>query len=459
MESSARRRPRGTGRIFAASPGILVAALVLGGCAGSGSVAGRPEPAPAPVPEPGVRPRAPVLEDQGAELPPPPSWERLDPILDSPWAYDPAIRADVEDWKALFTGRASESFRRWLERMGRWQEIVDREIAARGLPESLRYLPLIESGYAPAVVSRASAVGMWQFMAGTATGLGLQVTPLVDERRDPLAATPRALDFLVSLRERYGSWFLALAAYNGGPGRVAYLLDEIAPGAEPGDSLFLVIRDRLPQETRLFVPKLLAAAEVARNPRRYGFGDVQPLPPIEYDEVTVPDATSVDVLARAAEVDQTVLEQLNPHLVRGLTPRGRAMGIRVPSGRGPVFERNYARIPPEERVTFVEHRVARGETLSHIALRYGVRVADIRAANPSVRPRALQIGERLIVPRAPSTVASLAAEAAIYTVQRGDTLSAIARRHGVTAGDLARANGLALDAVIRPGDRVTIPGR
>lgn len=445
----------GGGRLgITGSAGALVAAVFLGACGGGSTLE-----QPGPVPAPGPAPRAPELDERPPATPsPPPSWEALDPILDSPWAFHPEIREDVEEWKTLFTGPASESFRRWLERMGRWQELVDGEIAARGLPSSLRYLPLIESGYAPAVVSRASAVGMWQFMAGTARGLGLSVTPLVDERRDPLAATPRALEFLASLRDRYGSWFLALAAYNGGPGRVRYLLRELAPGAEPSDSLFLVIRDRLPRETRRFVPKLLAAAELARDPRRYGFHDVEPLPPLRYDRVTVPDATSVDVLAGAAEVEQEVLEELNPHLTRGLTPAGRETAIRVPAGKGPVFERNYARIPPEERVTFVEHRVTRGETLSHIALRYGIRVADLRAANPGVRARALQIGQRLVVPRAPSAVTALASGGGSYTVQPGDTLGAIARRHGLSARELARANGLELNAIIRPGDRVTIPG-
>jgi membrane-bound lytic murein transglycosylase D len=165
--------------------------------------------------------------------------------------------------------------------------------------------------------------------------------------------------------------------------------------------LFWALRAHFPLETREFVPKLFGAIAVASNPAEHGHERAEH-PPFRFDVVTVPDATSLDVVARAASVDQEEIERLNPQFVRGMTPPGRVTTLRVPEGKGAAFQTAYALIPPNERVSFVEHRVASGETLSHIALRYGVRVTDIQAANPSIRPRALRVGALLTVPVAPS---------------------------------------------------------
>ena len=230
----------------------------------------------------------------------------------------------------------------------------------------------------------------------------MEVTRLLDERRDPIRSTEAAVSFLAELRESFGSWFLALAAYNGGPNRVRRVLRQQAPGVEPSDSLFWALRSHFPRETREFVPKLIGAVLVAGYPSAYGISVPASPRPFAFDQVEVPDATTLDVVAMAAESSLDEIERLNPQYVRGMTPPGRSSGLRVPEGSGPTFEVNYARIPPEERVTFVEHRVEPGETLSHIAVRYGVLVADINAANPGLRPRFLRIGAVLTVPVAPS---------------------------------------------------------
>jgi membrane-bound lytic murein transglycosylase D len=243
---------------------------------------------------------------------------------------------------------------------------------------------------------------MWQFMEPTARELGMEVSRLLDERRDPVRSTEAAIRFLSELREDFGSWFLALAAYNGGPNRARRILREEAPGVEPSDSLFWALRGEFPRETRDFLPKLLAAVIVAERPEEYGYERPGAVSSFRYDEVEVPDATTLDVVAFAAGVSLDEIEGLNPQLVRGMTPPGRPSTLRVPAGRGPDFEQRYADIPPEERVTFVEHRVVQGETLSHIAVRYGVRVADLQAANPGLRERYLRIGAMLTVPVAPS---------------------------------------------------------
>jgi membrane-bound lytic murein transglycosylase D len=327
---------------------------------------------------------------------------RFDEILASPVMTDPDFQAAVGRWVEYWQTEAAEAVPVFLGRMGTFEAAIDSALAEENLPPTLRYLPFIESGYNPRATSAARAVGMWQFMESTARGLGMEVTRLEDQRRDPLRSTDAAVRFLADLREGFGSWFLALAAYNGGPNRVRRVMRQYARGTAPSDSLFWALRRRFPRETQEFVPKLVGAMFVASRPGSYGFRPPEASEPFAFDDVAVPDATTLDVVAKAAEVSLDEIERLNPQFVRGMTPPGHASVLRVPSGKGDTFARNYAEIPPEERVTFVEHRVEPGETLSHIAVRYGVLVADLNAANPGIRPRFLRIGTVLTVPVAPS---------------------------------------------------------
>lgn len=473
---------------------ISVAALALmsltSGCASGGP----PEPPPR-IEAPGFGVGVAEMTDLGGSesfLPPPPTAEELaDPILGSPLAEDREVRRRVNYWILRWQTWGQGHFHRYLERMERYGELVDRKIAERGLPASLRYLPVVESGYNPMAVSPMGAAGMWQFMTGTARFLGLDVTPLVDERLDPWRSTEIALDYLDELHDRFdGSWFLALAAYNGGWGRIERIVERHAAGAAPSDSLFWALRERFPRETRDFVPKLLAAARLAREPAAYGFRPVGEIEPIAADVIRVPDATSLDVVARAADVSIEEVERLNPHIRRGYTPPDRETALRVPAGTRPDFEERYARIPADERVTFIEHRVRRGETFSHVAYRYGVTVAELRAANPGIRPRRLQVGQWVVVPRSPtatsdgpvirrtaaaagaegpsvdgsgdleaaSTASESDADGVSHRVSRGESLWVIARRYGVGVDDLRRWNDLEPGAVLHPGDELRVRG-
>lgn len=329
----------------------------------------------------------------------------LDPIVHSEATRDTDLRAEVERWRLRFTESDPESFRIYLERMTRYAALVDSVLIERELPSSLRYLPIVESGYLPTAVSSASAAGMWQFMGPVARDFGMQVDPLIDERRDPIAATDAAARFLAELHDRFDSWFLALAAYNGGPNRVDRLLREHVPFAPGGDSLFMRIRPHLPRETQDFVPKFLAVAEVARQADRLGLAPEldQSHAPLAFDEVEVPDATSLDIVAAAAGVPEQDVLDLNPQVIRGVTPRGRATRLRVPVGAAVEFSRVYPGIPASERVTVTEYVVRSGDTLSEIAEEFGIRTSELTAANPSVDARRLQIGTRLIVPVAPGS--------------------------------------------------------
>jgi membrane-bound lytic murein transglycosylase D len=277
---------------------------------------------------------------------------------------------------------------------------VDSALAVHDLPPSLRYLPLIESGYAPGVSSRASAVGLWQLMAPTARGLGLEVSPLVDERRHVRRSTEAALTYLGELREEFGSWHLTLAAYNSGPTRVRSILRRHASDTPLTDSLYWALRDRFFSETRDFLPKLYSAMWVASRPEAYGF-ERPTAEPLAYDTIVVPGQTTLDVVARAAGASHADILRLNPHVVRGITPPGRPLTLLVPPGHAAEFALHFPLIPPDERVSFVEHVVSPGETLSKIALRYGVGTGEIQAANPEVEAERLRVGERLTVPVAP----------------------------------------------------------
>lgn len=380
------------------SLGYLVVAVTAAACGGR---ALPPEPAPVPAPslagDHAVAPRATPGETWGAFLTDPGPAVR-DELFSSPMARHPDFQREVSRWVEYWRTTGARWFPDYLERMAWFSPMVDSSLASKGLPPSLRYLPIVESGYSPRAVSRAQAVGLWQFVEPTARGFGMWVGPLLDERRNPFKSTEAAGDFLLQLREQFGSWFLALAAYNSGPYRVQRLLDRQAPLAPRTDSLFWALRSHLPRETREYLPKFFAAALVAGDPEAHGLARPPSPLPFVFDEVVVPDATTLDVVAEAAGVPQLEIERLNPEVVRGITPPGRATTLRVPPGRAEGFQERYARIPPDERVTFVEHRVARGETLSHIARRYGVPLAELQAANPRVSPRRLQIGQRLTVP-------------------------------------------------------------
>lgn len=369
----------------------------------------------------------------------------------------------VERWIEFFSVRSRDRFATYLARAGRYEGMIRERLREAQLPEDLLYLAMIESGMNPNAYSRAHAVGMWQFIRGTGRRYGLEIDYWVDERRDPFKATDAAIAHLADLYDEFGSWYLAAAAYNAGAGRVSRGI------RRTGSTDFWDLSDArvLRRETRNYVPKLIAAATIAKNPGEYGFDTVVPEEPLEFETVTVPDATSFDVLADAAGVSEDDIRLLNPQFPRRVTPPGRQVEVRVPVGKTAVFAANYAKVPASERVTWSEHRVRQGETLGHIAQLYGTSVTAIRAANNYVNPRRLQIGQRLIIPRAGASPTRVASAASVsgggaggsgpltVTVRRGDTLWAISRRYNVPTSALMQLNGLN-SSVIHPGDRITV---
>jgi membrane-bound lytic murein transglycosylase D len=261
---------------------------------------------------------------------------RRDELLGSPLLHDPEFLAEVARWVRFWETAPSQWFPTYLTRMTWFAEMVDTTLAAHELPWSLRYLPVIESGYSPSAVSSAKAVGMWQFMAHTARDFDIEVSRLVDDRRDPFVSTAAAADFLVQLRDDFGSWFLALAAYNAGPARIRGIIERHAPDAEPSDALYWAIRDFLPKETADFVPNLFGAIIVASDPAAHGYAVPEPQP-FDFDRVPVLGAITFETVARATGTSRGEIARLNPRYLRGVTPAGEVVDLRVPVGLGPSF--------------------------------------------------------------------------------------------------------------------------
>jgi membrane-bound lytic murein transglycosylase D len=324
---------------------------------------------------------------------------RVDVILHANEAVDSAMEARIAHWIDRWTGSGSRTFQRDLERAARYGPWVEAALEARGLPPSLRALPIVESGYNPVAISPGGAGGLWQIMPPTARVLGLRVDASMDERRDVLRSTEAALDYLTRLHEMFGSWFLALAAYNAGDGRVRQVLQgATVPEGVSGDFLYSRMRTRFPAVTQDFVPRFLAAARLIEDPERYGLQRPAGVQPWAFDQVEVPPGTSLEVVAQATGATVAEIRALNPQILRGSTPSGMVLNLRVPSDRPGGSGSASVDIPAGEAGPYIEHRVISGETLLRIANRYGISVRDLERSNPGVDPRRLQIGQRLRIP-------------------------------------------------------------
>ncbi|HEX5385879.1 MAG TPA: LysM peptidoglycan-binding domain-containing protein [Gemmatimonadales bacterium] len=361
----------------------------------------------------------------------------------------------------------------WLSRMPRYEAMIRRRLQAEGLPGDLVYLALIESGFSNTATSRARAAGMWQFMKGTARLYGLRIDRWVDERRDPYKATDAAVRHLKALSDQFGSYYLAAAAYNAGAGKVSrglnHLDDEDSDSLASDATFFRLYDTRfLRRETKDYVPKLIAAAMIAKDPTRYGFPPDAPLDTlVPYDSLVVPEMTGLDVMARLADTTLAAIRELNPQYLRLVTPPGTESVVRLPLGRGDTTAVAYAALPASERVSFHEHVARSGETMSGIARHNGISERELAAANPRLRGR-VRTGQLVIVPTdgalAPEVARQLAAvesaQAADYhRVRSGETLGLIAARYGVTQHQLVAWNSLRHPGMLRIGQRLRVsPG-
>ncbi len=264
----------------------------------------------------------------------------------------PVRRTDrVAYWEGVLSGRGREKMQQWLEQSGRYVPMIRRKLRERGMPEDLVYLALAESGFSTNALSRTRAVGLWQLMEQTGRDLGLHVTSYVDQRRDPLASTDAALDYLSELHNQLGSWWLAAAAYNCGPNRVVRVLREVTGQSKGDDDTYWRIAPYLPKETQDYVPLILAEGEIAKDPARFGFTDLNYHAPLHFDSVRVPGGTRLSTISRATGVDSVLVDQLNPHYVRSVTPPVKASDwvVRIPVGLTGTFAANFPHLLQEQR--------------------------------------------------------------------------------------------------------------
>jgi membrane-bound lytic murein transglycosylase D len=243
------------------------------------------------------------------------------------------VNESVQHWIEQFRTTRRAEFEALLERRGIFEGLIRGKLRDRGMPEDLLYLAMIESGLSPVAESRVSAVGLWQFMGPTALDLGLRVDEYVDERRDPVRATDAALDYLEYLHGRFGSWYLAAAAYNAGPSRVERVLHRHADGRTGDEAIYWEVLRYLPRETRDYVPRLVATTILANDADALGF--TARAPAYEFDRIFVPNRTTLATVAESLGVDVGIVRDLNPHLIRGVTPPGELYGVRVPVGGTP----------------------------------------------------------------------------------------------------------------------------
>ena len=429
---------------------------------------------------------APVAAEHKETAPPGPIPSTPTPPMFDIEVANYAANERVQWYLDYFRGRARDHFETYLARLGRFDVMLRSKLQAAKLPQDLEYMALIESGMNPNAVSRRRAVGLWQFMSWTGKRYGLTVDPWVDERRDPWLATDAAIRMISELNDQFGSLYLAAAAYDAGPGKIQRGLNRFALDGQEGNDRFFALADErfLRRETRDYVPKIIAAAMIAKEPEKWGFLNIDRWSPLTFDSMRVGDAVGLDVLARLADTTQEAMEELNPQLVRRMTPPGRTVWVRVPKGKAESAAARLAVLPPELRITHREHYVARGETLGAIAMRYRVSVDDILSSNRGLRARSLQVGQRLVIPTtgvrpairtasasatprraAPrryllSTAARLPAAGTlrVHVVRAGESAWGIARKFQVELGALLRENGLTKASLIKPGQTLRIPG-
>ena len=360
----------------------------------------------------------------------------------------------VEDYVRIFSGRAKGAFALALQRQTRYGPMMRQRLRAKGLPENLTYLALAESWFDPHAYSRAAAVGMWQFMSGTARGMGLRVDWWVDERRDPVRSTEAAARLLLGLRNKFGSLYLAAAAYNGGDGRVSRGLNKYADAMEgvEGEDRFFALAEKsyLRPETRDYVPKIIGAALVGEQPARYGVV-VESLPPYAYDSVRVGGGVPLAAVANAVSRTAEDVSELNPHILRGMTPPKDSMWVRVPVGSAANFAERFDALEPEQRRGLKRVESKKGQSMASIAKSHGITARQLAWFNPKVaklKSGNLRAGQAILVPRA--DVARMALDVPNPSIEKYPKRRAASKVHRVAGKGTAKKSTAKKPTVKKP---------
>ncbi len=409
----------------------------------------------------------------------PPQLATIEAVASDATTHDIPIPTNtrVLRWVEGFQGRLREFLSDGLSRGAQYLPMIQKVFRAEGLPLDLAYVPLIESAFKPTAVSRTKARGVWQFMRGTALENGLAADWYIDERADPEKATVAAAKYLKTLYGMFGDWHLAMASYNGGPGRVQRAVKR----SRKDDFWALTSTTQyLPRETRDYVPMILAAIIIAKNPTQYGF-DVVPVTPVPTETVALPAAVDLRRVAEWAGVPVDDIQRLNPEFRRWTTPiREGSYPLRVPAGTAARIDDGLRAAVPSQLNALQWHTVKSGESLATIARKLHVSRSDLAEANYLKTTARVRPGQRLVVPRMPTaallaraaaadgavadaevttTVATDDMPAVVYRVRAGDTLYAIARRHGTTVDQIKALNNLKTSALSIGARLVVQPAR
>jgi membrane-bound lytic murein transglycosylase D len=411
------------------------------------------------------------------------------------------VQPMVQKWLNYFQGRGREHMERYLSRSTRYERLMKRILRENGIPEDIIYIALIESGFSPRAISRSRAVGYWQFIRGTGKRYGLAINTFVDERRDPVLATQAAADYFKGLYGEFNSWFLAMASYNVGEGRVRREINR----TKARDFWTIAKRRRLPKETINYVPKFLAARLIANDPEAYGFTDIPYEPPIEFETVHFEQSVNMKILAEKMNVDYAELKRLNPKYRGEVAPiDGRRLELRLPLNMKETALALAADVAVKDLVFVPDrgetdvYKVRAGDTLLKIARRFKTNVAFLREINDFKRRSRLKPGRTIFVPipsvampkatvanvvvastTAPSANATSAVapsnnsnttaagtapvasvekpvEEALYVVQEGESLAEVAIKNNMTMEELMELNSLVEGQVVSVGMQLKV---
>ena len=397
-------------------------------------------------------------------------WEQGVPAVvysDEEVTYDfpVTVNLQVQYYLDFFSGKHRDHFALWLARSGRYLPMIREQLRSAGLPEDLAYLAMIESGYNERAYSRARAVGVWQFIKATGRNYGLEINTYVDERRDPIKSTQAAVSYLGDLYSEFGSWYLAVAAYNAGEGKIRRAIKKY----NTTDFWEIAQGKYLKLETKRYVPKLIAAILIAKEPEKYGFGNIAYEPPLAYETVEVPRWTAVKAVALACDLEPAELKRYNNELRKEFTPPDKvSYPFKVPAGRKVLAEKNLPRVQAVVSTGFKTHTVRKGETLDGICSRYGLTKTVVLKSN-NLRSSGLMAGQRLRIPYQTTSYEMLpegsvakgylAAEAGggnfvLHKIRPGETVYELSRVYGVPIHLIAAWNDLNDISRIRAGQQL-----
>lgn len=393
----------------------------------------------------------------------------------------------VEQWISYFQGRGQRHMERYLARSTRYEKLMKKVLKDNGLPEDLFYIALIESGFNSQARSHASAVGYWQFIRGTGKRYGLEINTMVDERKDPVLATQAAAEYFKGLYSVFGSWYLAMASYNVGENRVK----REVMNHYTRDFWELAKKKRFPKETIHYIPKFIAAKLIAKDPVKYGFGEIDYMTSIEFDHVNLDKPVNLRVMAEKMGINYEDFKDLNPKFKGEIAPlkADNKLELRIPPGmlEQATIAANESIVEKAEFVADAGetevYRIRRGDSLHTVARKYRTTVAYLRDLNDIPKGKRLKVGMKLYVPdrspvapkrnvvaakkksektekaEKPVTTETVAlGNGRFYTVQSGDTLSSIAKKYSVSINQLKRANNIRRGRMLKVGIRLQIPG-